>query len=141
MTQAEAALVSAQANVAAAESAVERMTLTAPFAGRVGDLTVEAGEIVGPGVPVATLADLSGWKVETTDLTELDIVGVRLGLPARVSFDALPGERVDGVVTDIAAVSELVRGDVTYPVTIALESTDLPLRWGMTAVVDIETES
>ena len=142
VTQAEAGLVSAQANVAAAEKALQRMTLRAPFNGRVGDLSVEVGEIVGPGVPVATLADLSGWKVETTDLTELDIVGVRLGLPVRVSFDALPGERASGVVTDIAAVSELVRGDVTYPVTIELESgTDLPLRWGMTAVVDIETES
>ncbi len=141
VTQAEAALVKAEADVESANKALERMTLLAPFDGRVGSINSEIGELVGPGFPVLQLGDVSGWQVETNDLTELDVVGVKLGLPAEVRIDALPGEVVNGVVTDIAAVSQLIRGDVTYPVTITLEETDLPLRWGMTATVDIDTES
>lgn len=141
VTQAEAAVVKAEADVEAANKALERMTLFAPFDGRVGTINSEIGELVGPGLPVIQFGDTSGWQVETNDLTELDVVGVKLGLPAEVRIDALPGEVVNGVVTDIAAVSQLIRGDVTYPVTITLEETDLPLRWGMTATVDIDTES
>ncbi len=141
VTQAEAALVQAQADVEAAAKALERMTLLAPFDGRIGTIGVEVGELIGSGAPVITLGDLSGWQVETNDLTELDVVAVKLGLPVEVRVDALPGEVMEGVVADIASVSELIRGDVTYPVTVTLNDTALPLRWGMTATVDIDTES
>jgi hypothetical protein len=40
----------------------------------------------------------------------------------------------------VALVASLARGDVVYEVTVALDAApDLPLRWGMTAVVDIES--
>lgn len=141
VTQAAAGVVSAQAAVDAAQKDLDRMTVSAPFAGTVGDITVEVGELVVPGTPVVQLADFAGWLVKTTDLTELDVVSVKRDLPASVTIDALPGETLRGVVTDIAAVSQLTRGDVTYEVTITLDDVgDLPLRWGMTAFVDIDVE-
>ncbi|MFL7839957.1 MAG: HlyD family secretion protein [Candidatus Promineifilaceae bacterium] len=139
--QAKAALVQAQANVEEAQKSLERMTLFAPFDGRIGDINVEIGELVGPGVPVIQFGDFGGWQVETTDLTELDIVALKLGLPVEVRVDALPGEVLTGTVTDIASVSKLNIGDVTYPVTISLDETNLPLRWGMTVEVDIDSEA
>jgi len=139
--QARAELVQAEANVEEAQKALDRMTLLAPFDGRVGDINVEVGELVGPGVPVIQFGDFSSWQVETTDLTELDIVALKLGLPVEVRVDALPGEVLKGTVTDIASVSRLNIGDVTYPVTVSLEETGLPLRWGMTVEVDIDTEA
>ena len=140
VTQAKAALVQAEADVEAATKSLDRMTLTAPFDGRVGDINVEIGELVGPGVPVIAFGDFSGWQVETTDLTELDIGAVKVGLPVEVTIDALPGEVINGVVSDIAFVSKVEIGDVTYPVTVSLDESDLPLRWGMTAEVNIDTE-
>ncbi len=135
-------MTKAEADVEAAQKALERMTLTAPFDGEVGEILTEVGELVGPGLPVVRYADFGGWLVKTTDLTELDVVAVKNGLPAEVRIDALPGEVLSGEVTDIATVAAVVRGDVTYEVTIALDETgDLPLRWGMTAEVNIETES
>jgi len=74
---------------------------------------------------------------------------VAVGRPVKVNFGALPGETLTGRVTDVAAVSHLNRGDVTYTITIALqrprergedEASDLPLRWGMTAFVNVEIE-
>jgi hypothetical protein len=42
-------------------------------------------------------------------------------------------------VIDVGRVPESSRGDVVYRVRVALDDyPDLPLRWGMTAVVDFE---
>ncbi len=139
VTQAEAGIVQAETAVAIAQEALDRMTLTAPFAGTIGDIAVELGELVAPGLPAVTLADFSGWQIKTTDLTELDVVAVELGLPVEMSVDALPGETLRGTVTDIASTASLVRGDVTYVITIDLEDyPDLALRWGMTVFVNVD---
>ncbi|MCA9980777.1 MAG: HlyD family efflux transporter periplasmic adaptor subunit, partial [Anaerolineales bacterium] len=93
-----------------------------------------------PGVPVATIADFSGWRVETTDLTELNVVAIGRGFPVEITVDAFPGEVVDGTVSDIAEESAIVLGDVTYRVDIDIDDDQgLPLRWGMTAFVNVDT--
>lgn len=138
VTQAQAGVIQAQAALAAAEKALARMTLTAPFAGTVAGILVDEGEVVSSGVPVVVLADFSEWQVETTDLTELDVVAVEVGAPVEVRVDAIKNEVVTGTVTEISQASALIRGDVTYAVTVKLDRSDLPLRWGMTVAVDIE---
>ena len=143
VAQSEAGVLQAQTALESAQAALDRRTLKAPFDGRVGNLTLEVGEVASPGVPVVTLADVSAWLVETTDLTELDVVALSVGLPAAVQVDAIPGEAIGGVVTHIDRVSTLARGDVTYAVTIRLDDDDasaLPLRWGMTAFVDVDVD-
>lgn len=138
--QAEAAITQAEAQVAAAQESLDQRTLTAPFAGTVASLNVEPGEIATAGLPVVTLADFSQWLVETTDLTELDVVAIANGAETAVRIDALPDETLTGTVTDISRVADLTQGDVTYKVQITLDQPDdLPLRWGMTAFVDIDT--
>lgn len=140
VTQAEAGVTQAEAGVAAAEAMLERMTLTAAIDGTVSRINTNVGELVAPGMPVVTMADFSSWLVKTTDLTELDVAFVDAGDKAAVTFDALPGETVSGVVTKVALLAGISRGDVVYEVTIDLDAApDLPLRWGMTAVVDIDS--
>ncbi|MFZ2361501.1 MAG: hypothetical protein WA040_19325, partial [Anaerolineae bacterium] len=91
-----------------------------------------------PGVAVARVGG-GGWVVETTDLVELDVVRVAVGQEVEVTLDALPGETLRGMVIDVGRVPEVTLGDVTYRVRIALDDVpaDLPLRWGMTALVSI----
>jgi multidrug resistance efflux pump len=139
VAQAEAGVQSATADVAEARHALARLTLVAPFAGVVSELLPEVGELVAPGVAVARLGG-NGWVVETTDLVELDVVHVAIGQPVEVTLDALPGETLRGTVIDVGRVPELILGDVTYRVRIALDDVpaDLPLRWGMTALVNID---
>ena len=139
VTQAEAGVVQAEAGVAAAQAALDRMTLLATFEGTVSRINTNVGELVGVGTPVVTMADFTGWQVKTTDLTELDVAFVDAGDPVAVTFDAIPGETVNGTVNRVALVADLARGDVVYEVTIDLDAApDLPLRWGMTAVINIE---
>jgi multidrug resistance efflux pump len=141
VTQAEAGIAQAEAAIDSAQDALSRMTLISPFDGVVADIQAELGEVVSSGIPVVTFADFGGWLVKTTDLTELDVVELKVGDPVEIQIDAIPGERLIGTVTDIATTSQLTRGDVTYEVTIALdENSDLPLRWGMTVFVDVDVD-
>jgi HlyD family secretion protein len=139
--QAETAVTQAEAALTAAQNALSRMTLRAPFAATIADVSPRLGEMMTPGVPVVVLADMSSWRVKTTDLTELSVVSVGVGLPVEISVDALPDTNLSGTVTDIATVSQLVRGDVVYEVTIELDAAQaetLPLRWGMTVFVNVD---
>jgi len=141
VAEAEAGLTSAQAALAMAQAALDDYQLRAPFAGSVAQVSVEEGEFVSPGVPIVSLRDSSDWYVETDDLTEIDVVQVAVGQPVKVTIDAIPDREFNGVVTDIAPRSEIKRGDVTYTVTIQLlDAEDAPLRWGLTAFVDINVE-
>jgi HlyD family secretion protein len=127
----------AQAALKLAQVAVTEAELRAPFAGTVGALDVRVGEYVEPGTPVVQLADLAAWQLETTDLTELNIVRVRAGSQANVTFDAIPDLDLHGTVSRIRPLGENKQGDITYAVTITLDRQDPRLRWNMTAAVAI----
>jgi multidrug efflux pump subunit AcrA (membrane-fusion protein) len=65
---------------------------------------------------------------------------VRPGQPATVTLDAFGDRTFQGVVTEVASIAETNRGNTTYAVTIDLDPTDAPLRWGMTAFVDLQVK-
>jgi multidrug efflux pump subunit AcrA (membrane-fusion protein) len=137
---ADAQVAQARAALGAAESQLAQTGLRAPFVGIVISLNIEVGEVVTPGAPVLVLADLSRWRVKTSDLSETDVVLVRPGQTVAVTLDAFAGQTFSGVVTEIGSLAETNRGNTTYPVTIQLVATDVTLRWGMTAFVDINVE-
>jgi HlyD family secretion protein len=134
---AAAQVQSAEAALKLAQVAVAEAELRAPFAGTVAALDAQLGEYAAPGTPIMQLADLSAWQIETTDLTELNILGVREGSPTTVTFDAIPGLELKGKVSHIRALGENKQGDITYVVTITLDQQDPRLRWNMTASVEI----
>jgi len=137
---AQADVASAEAALTQARDALAKTELRAPFAGTVASLDLTAGEQVAPGVPIVWLADLSAWRIETDDLTELDVVYVSLGDAVTVTFDALPGLKLAGQVTHIKDLGENKQGDMTYTVVVALDQQDDRLRWNMTAAVAIEPQ-
>lgn len=138
VSQAEAAVSQAETAVLAAQTALDRTVLRAPIDGVVSQITINQGELVSSGIPVLTVADLSEWHVQTTDLTELDVALVQPGDAVTVQIDAIPEAAVSGEVTEVALISAVARGDVVYETTIRLdEAPDLPLRWGMTVFVSI----
>ncbi len=139
VSQAQAGVETAEVDVDAAQLALDQMTLDAPFDGTVTAVAYRPGEVVSPGVTAVEVVDFDGWLVETTDLNEQDVVALARGFPAEIRLDALPGETLTGTVTKISPAATVVAGDVRYTVTIRLDDPgDLPLRWGMTALVDIE---
>lgn len=130
---------SAQAAVTSAKVSLAKTELIAPFAGIIGSLPINEGEYVQTGAPVMTLGNASGWQIETSDLTEIDRVGIEVGSPVTFTADALPGQTFTGRVTRITPKSELKAGDQTYTVTIEITGGETSaLTWGMTVYVDIE---
>ena len=136
----EADLAAAEAGLTQAQIALADTVLEAPFAGTVASLNAKAGEQVMAGAPVAWLADLSEWQIETDDLTELSVVDVKVGAPVFVTFDAIPDLELPGTVLRIGNVGENKMGDITYTVVVKPDEQDDRLRWGMTAMVRILTD-
>jgi HlyD family secretion protein len=134
----EARVEQAKASLLRAEAALEKALLLAPFSGTIGAVWVREGEIVAPGKPIIAIGDLSAFLVETTDLNEIDIAKVKKGQKVEITFDALPGRKLEGRVVRIAPMASL--GGTNYTVTIEFEKQDPALRWGMTAFVDILVE-
>lgn len=137
---ADAQIAQAELALSQALSALEDASLTAPFAGTVGSLRVRKGEMVSPGTAVVTLGDVSEFRVETTDLNEIDIYLVEVGQEVDLTFDALPERTIRGVVRRISPMASLEQGGTNYTVIIELEEQDPGLRWGITAFVDIVVE-
>ena len=132
---AQAQLSNAQSQLAAAQAALSRMDLTAPYDGTVVEIDISVGEQAVPNQTAMVIADLSSWYVETSDLTEMDVVKLREGDTARIAPDALKGLSLPATITEIASSSGKKGGDVTYTVRLKLDGTDNRLRWGMTVEI------
>lgn len=127
--QAQAALEIAQATLA-------QTTLVAPYDGVVASIDVVKGEFIQQGQVVVTLATLNNLHIETTDLSERDIMKVSVGDSANVFVEAL-NQYIDGQVIAISPIADSVGGDVVFKVTIELDEQLDGLMWGMTAEVNI----
>ena len=152
---------SAEASVAEAKEQLTKTKIYAPMDGTVSRLNVEQGErVVGTnmyaGTEMAVIANLHLMEVKV-DVNENDIVRVNLNDTALVEVDAYMGRKFKGLVTEIAN-SATTTGASTDQVTnftvkiLLLESSykDLidaehgkfyPFRPGMSATVDIQTET
>ena len=87
---ANARVTAAEANLTAAQAVLEQYELRAPATGTLVESNLNVGELVTMGQPVAKWADLSEWYVETTDLTEIDVVNIDVGQAVEVTADAIP---------------------------------------------------
>jgi HlyD family secretion protein len=96
--------------------------------------------MVNPVQPILVLSDLTALEVDV-NLDETDVTHVALAQEAHVSVDAFPGVAMVGEVTYVAPKADTFSGVVLYPVTVRLMVSDLPLRAGMTADVEITTAS
>lgn len=97
----------AAANLAQAEAALRRArevqrnaTITSPVNGYVVERNYDAGAIPGDK-PVVVVADMRQMKLEA-GVSELEAGRIRVGLKARVSVQAKPGQTFDGVLAAIA---------------------------------------
>jgi len=140
--QAELRLAQAERDVAAstlseAQVALRQTELRAPFDGTVALIDIERGERAVTGQPLVTIGDLSGWLIETTDLSELEVVRVAVGDAATVTLEALPDLVLSGHVDRIQVRGTGEAGNVVFAVAIKPDAHNPQLRWNMTATVRI----
>ncbi len=140
VSAAQAEVAVAVAALMEAEAALAETELRAPFAGTVASIRVNVGEQVVAGEPIIQFADVSKWLIETADLTELNVVRLQVGDPVEITFDAIPGLVLPGVVSRIRSVGENKQGDIIYTVMVEPLEQDPRLRWNMTATVTIKPQ-
>jgi HlyD family secretion protein len=125
-------LTLAKANLDAAKDALSNYVITTPFGGVVADVNVKVGDQVGTDTRVVSLANFNEWIVETTDITELEVVKLSVGQKVSLVPDALLDLTLNGTVTEISQVYVQQGGDILYTVRISLVDGDPRLKWGMT---------
>ncbi len=127
-----------------------KTTIHAPMSGTITRLNAESGDrVVGTGqfegTEILRLANLDAIEVRV-DVSESDIINVKLDDRAFVEIDAFPDERFSARVTEIANTADTA-GDrtqeqlTTFLVRILLDEPPPGVRPGMTATADIETET
>jgi HlyD family secretion protein len=127
-----------EARLNAAKAGVAAFEVVAPFDGIVTNLNAKAGSSIDAGEIAVTIADFSKWLVTTTDLTEIDVVGLTENEPVTVTLDALPGEELNGSILSIGQTYEENQGDIVYEVIVLLNNPHPAMRWGMTSSVTFQ---
>ncbi len=113
-----AQLAQAEAALKVAQVARSRAQLTAPFDGVVADQPCNPGDELSPGALAFELIDDARLHVDAS-VDEADAARVRVGQPAWLTLDALPGMRFAGRVSQVApAVRRDVKGARTLPIEV-----------------------
>jgi HlyD family secretion protein len=122
------------------QSQLEDALLRAPFAGAILEVNVSEGEWASPGAPAVVLAATEPL-ILSANVDEVDVAQLAEGQMANLTFDALEDEGVAGTVIYIAPSSINVGGAVAYAIEVSFSPAALPVRLGMTADVDVVTDS
>jgi len=152
-------VVSAEASLKEANENLVKTSIYAPMTGTVSMLLVELGErVAGTGMMAGTemlrVADLSRMEAQV-EVNENDIPRVNLGDTATIEVDAYVDYKFRGVVTEIAnsakttgvSADQVTNFDVKILVLpesykdLTDKGTEHPLRPGMSATVEIRTET
>ena len=133
----EANLDLAHSTLTSAQNAIGQTEVRAPFSGTIAEIHIEVGEQALAGQAVVTIGDESTWLIETTDVSELEVVRLAVGDRASMTFPALPGETVEGTVDRIQVRGTSDDGGVVFAVAIRPDSFNDQLLWGMSATVRI----
>ena len=131
---AEAALKQNQGNADVVRATIEKKTIRAPFAGRLGLRQVNLGQYLETAKPIVSLQSLHPVYAEFS-LPQQELGRLKTGLRVRLSTDAYPGRAFSGTLTainpDLDQVTRSVRLQATF------DNADHSLRPGMFARMEV----
>ncbi len=143
---ARANLREAHANRGLSRVNLEYTTLRAPFAGVITVRQAELGEVVVPGTPVVTLADLDHIWLRAY-IAETDLGRIRWGQEATITTDTYPGKQYRGRVSFISSTAEFTpksvqtykeRVTLVYRIKIDIDNPNHELKPGMPADAHVD---
>jgi HlyD family secretion protein len=145
----------AVANLAGSRDSLSKTTVTAPIDGIVTALPVKEGEVTvigtmnNPGTQLLTISDMG--EVEAVMMVdETSVPQVKIGQTAKVSIDAYPNRKFEGMVTEVGS-SPIPKNDpdllsltasteaINFKVKIRVENPPDTIRPGFSVTADIVT--
>ena len=138
----------AQAQVGTFQVQLRKVRVASPIDGVILERSVEAGEVVFPGMILMTIGDLSNPWIRVY-IGETDIGKVRLGQQALVVTDAYPKRQFPGILRYISSEAEFTpknvqtreeRVKLVYEARVYLANEEGILKPGMPADVSLRVE-
>lgn len=143
---ARANLKQAEANLGLSRVDLSYAVLRAPTSGVITVRQAELGEVVSPGTPVVTLADLDHVWLRAY-IAETDLGRIHFGQSATITADSYPGKQYHGRISFISSSAEFTpksvqtykeRVTLVYRIKIDIDNPDHELKPGMPADAHIE---
>lgn len=138
----QAQVKQAQAALDSAQTELRYTKITSPVDGIVISKSVEVGQTVAASFSTPELfsvaEDLTKMEIEAS-VVEADIAKVAVGQNVNFNVDSFPDKTFSGVVKQVRNQAVTTSNVVTYSVIIGIDNSDLLLKPGMTANVEIIT--
>ncbi|HWW01608.1 MAG TPA: efflux RND transporter periplasmic adaptor subunit [Candidatus Acidoferrum sp.] len=131
---AEATLKQNRANADAIKTTIEKKTLRAPFAGRLGIRQVNLGQYLDAGKPIVSLQSLTPVYADFS-LPQQELARLQTGMRVRLLTDAYPQRAFEGTLTTINPDVDSNTRSVGLQAT--FENKDQSLRPGMFARAEV----
>jgi RND family efflux transporter MFP subunit len=116
---------------------LEDTRIVAPFAGSVDSISVDIGDFVAAGTPIATLVDLSRVRI-FGGVTAQEAARLTPGTKARVTFADLGGDVFEATLASVGRVAAQVDG--TYGIELWMSDESGQLRDGMVAQIELSDQ-
>ena len=107
----QAQLADARARLASVRQLLDDAVVTAPISGVVSGRPVNAGDVVSPGTPLATIIDPSSMMLEASVQSEA-LAALKLGAPVEFEVRGYPGQTFDAHIERIAPAADPVTRQV-----------------------------
>jgi HlyD family secretion protein len=114
-------------------------SIYANLTGVISAVDIESGENVSANSNVVTIITTS--KIATITLSETDIVGIKNGNKAKITFDAIEGLEVEGQVSQVDSAGSASSGVVSYGIEIAFDTDNEDVKPGMSVSATITKNS
>jgi membrane fusion protein (multidrug efflux system) len=134
LDQAEAGWKQAKANADAIQTAIEKKTIRAPFAGKLGIRQVNLGQYLETGKPVVSLQSLNPVYADFS-LPQQALSELRTGMVVRVTTDTYTNKPFEGILTAINPDLDVATRNVRIQATLANE--EQLLHPGMFARIEV----
>lgn len=142
LTLEQAQVKQAQASLNSAQTELSYTEIKAPVDGIVISKAVEVGQTVAASFETPELfsvaEDLTKMQIEAS-VVEADIAKVKEGQKVRFTVDSYADDYFYGTVTQVRNEATTTSNVVTYTVVIGIDNTNMKLKPGMTANVEIIT--
>ncbi len=131
LKQAENSLADARANLADSY-------IYAPYAGVVANVVFNKGDSASSGAVAVTL--ITNQSITKIPFNEVDIIKVKVGQKATLTFDAIDGLSIVGQVAEIDTLGTVTQGVVNYNVKIIFDTQNSRVKPGMSVTADVITD-
>ena len=130
-------LQNAEMNLQTAKFNFQQSKIIAPSNGMVQKVLLEANEAVAPGNPVIIFGAENTGKVLITNISDANIVKIKVGDIASLQFDPYPKTIFQGKVIEIAGMATPATG--TYEVKMKVEDAEAKLKPGFIGSASIQS--